>query len=100
MIEENKYIRNATTMRKLLTILAAATSFSCSDSRDIDNKAIEKIQAFYSSYIFGTQEATDSVIEQYCTKSLSKKLQNDYNNEYSDGGGYAVWEFRRRSTGW
>ena len=94
MIVETKYICKATSMRKFLFILAAATAFSCSGSRDVDNKAIEKIQAFYSSYIFGTQETTDSVIAKYCTKALAKKLQDDYNNEYSDGGGYAVWEFR------
>ena len=63
-------------------------------SEDIDAKAIEKIQTFYRNYIFGRQEATDSVIAQYCTKTLAQKLRDDYDNEFSEGGGYAIWEFR------
>lgn len=63
-------------------------------SEDIDAKAIEKIQTFYGNYIFGRQEATDSVIAQYCTKTLAQKLRDDYDNEFSEGGGYAIWEFR------
>ena len=63
-------------------------------NESIDAKAIEKIHTFYKSYIFGNESANDSVIEQYCTKSLAQKLRKDYDNEYSDGGGYAVWEFR------
>ena len=99
-------------MKKLLFILAIA-AVSCSDkqpqvqvqqteatpstetiSEDIDARAIEKIQAFYGKYIFGREEATDSVIAQYCTKALAQKLRDDYNNEFADGGGYAIWEFR------
>lgn len=102
-------------MKKILFLLAAATAFSCSDKQaqqqaDIDNqtitiqqessrnafdaKAIEKIQTFYSRHIFGNEFASDSVIAQYCTKALAQKLREDYDNEYSDGGGYAVWKFR------
>ena len=102
-------------MKKLLIILAAAIAFSCSDKQDqqqpqnsVDNQtvsiqqkqsrsetnAIEKIQKFYSNFVFGEQEATDSIIAQYCTKALAKNLQDAYNNEFSDGGGYAVWKFR------
>ena len=81
-------------MKKFLTILAAAMAFSCSDSENIDVKAIEKIQTFYSKHIFGNEFANDSIIAQYCTKSLAQKLRDDYENEYSDGGGYAIWEFR------
>ncbi|WP_254917297.1 hypothetical protein [Fibrobacter sp. UWB4] len=63
-------------------------------SNDADSKAIEKIQSFYSNYIFGTEEATDAVIAKYCTKSLAQELSKAYNDEFSDGGGYAVWKFR------
>ena len=99
-------------MKKILFILATMV-VSCSDkqpqeqvqptvtessaetiSEDIDAKAIEKIQTFYGNYIFGRQEATDSVIAQYCTKTLAQKLRDDYDNEFSEGGGYAIWEFR------
>lgn len=99
-------------MKKFLFILAIA-AVSCSDkqpqeqvqptvtessaetfSEDIEAKAIEKIQTFYEKYIFGRQEATDSVIAQYCTKALAQKLKDDYNNEFSEGDGYAIWEFR------
>ena len=102
-------------MKKILFLLAAATAFSCSDKQaqqqaDVDNqtitiqqessrnafdsKAIEKIQTFYSRHIFGNEFASDSVIAQYCTKELAQKLRDEYDNEYSDGGGYAVWKFR------
>ena len=99
-------------MKKFLFILATMV-VSCSDkqpqeqvqptvtessaetiSEDIDAKAIEKIQTFYRNYIFGRQEATESVIAQYCTKTLAQKLRDDYDNEFSEGGGYAIWEFR------
>lgn len=99
-------------MKKFLFILATMV-VSCSDrqpqeqvqptvtessaetfSEDIEAKAIEKIQTFYEKYIFGRQEATDSVIAQYCTKALAQKLKDDYNNEFSEGDGYAIWEFR------
>ena len=98
-------------MKKFLFILATMV-VSCNDrqpqeqvqptvtessaetiSEDIDAKAIEKIQTFYRNYIFGRQEATDSVIAQYCTKTLAQKLRDDYDNEFSEGGGYAIWEF-------
>ena len=78
----------------------AATAFSCSDkqessrSNDADSKAIEKIQSFYTNYIFGPQEASDSVIAMYCTKNLAQELSKAYDDEFSDGGGYAVWKFR------
>ena len=77
-----------------LTIFAlfAATLAACSN--DNDAKAIEKIQSFYTNYIFGNEFASDSVIARYCTKALAQKLRDDYDNEYSDGGGYAVWKFR------
>ncbi len=103
-------------MKKILFLLAAATAFSCSDKQaqqqaDVDNqtitiqqessssntfdsKAIAKIQTFYSKHVFGNEFANDSVIAQYCTKALAQKLREDYDNEYSDGGGYAVWKFR------
>ena len=95
--------------------MAAATAFSCSDKQaqqqaDVDNqtitiqqessrnafdsKAIEKIQTFYSRHIFGNEFANDSVMAKYCTKELAQKLRDEYDNEYSDGGGYAVWKFR------
>ena len=63
-------------------------------SNNADSKAIEKIQSFYANYIFGPQEATDSVIAMYCTKSLAQELSKAYDDEFSDGGGYAVWKFR------
>ena len=102
-------------MKKILFLLAAATAFSCSDkqaqqqvavnnqpatvqqesSRNaFDSKAIEKIQTFYSRHIFGDEFANDSVMAKYCTKELAQKLRDDYDNEFSDGGGYAVWKFR------
>ena len=92
-----------------------ATAFSCSDkqaqqnsvddmqaielqepsiSNTLDAKAIEKIQTFYSRHIFGDEFANDSVIAKYCTKSLALVLSKAYDDEYSDGGGYAVWKFR------
>ena len=102
-------------MKKILILLTAATAFSCSDkqaqqqvavnnqpatvqqesSRNaFDSKAIEKIQTFYSRHIFGDEFPNDSVMAKYCTKGLAQKLREDYDNEYSDGGGYAVWKFR------
>ncbi|SMG11142.1 hypothetical protein [Fibrobacter sp. UWB13] len=80
-------------IKKSLILLAAATAFSCSDN-DADSKAIEKIQSFYSNYLFGTEEANDSVIATYCTKNLAQELSKAYDDEFSDGGGYAVWKFR------
>ena len=103
-------------MKKILILLAAATAFSCSDkqaqqqvavnnqpatvqqesssSNTFDAKAIAKIQTFYSKHIFGNEFANDSVMAKYCTKELAQKLRDDYDDEYSDGGGYAVWKFR------
>lgn len=81
-------------MKKFLTILAAAMAFSCSDSENIDVKAIEKIQTFYSKHIFGNEFANDSVIAKYCTKRLAQELSKAYDSEFIDGGGYAVWKFR------
>ena len=106
-----------TPIKKSLILLAAATAFSCSDkqaqqqqnsvddmqaielqepsiSNTLDTKAIEKIQTFYTNYIFGDEFANDSVIAKYCTKSLALVLSKAYDDEYSDGGGYAVWKFR------
>ena len=112
-------IINKIQMKKLMIIAAAAIAVSCgnkqqaqqseSDSTivatdsvvveaapennaaELDAKAIEKIQKFYKDYVFGQEEATDEVINSYCTKKLAKKLADDY--EY-EGGGYAVWDFR------
>ena len=58
---------------------------------EIDAVVTEKIKEFYKLYVFGNEEATDEVINQYCTKKLAKKLADDY--EY-EGGGYAIWDFR------
>jgi hypothetical protein len=82
-----------------LILLVAATAFSCSDkqessSNNVDTKAIEKIQTFYTNYIFGDEFANDSVIAKYCTKNLVQELSKAYDAEFSDGGGYAVWKFR------
>ena len=63
-------------------------------SNALDSKAIEKIQTFYSRHIFGDEFPNDSVIAKYCTKELAQKLRDDYDNEFIDGGGYAVWKFR------
>lgn len=63
-------------------------------SNTLDSKAIEKIQTFYSRHIFGDEFANDSVIAKYCTKSLALVLSKAYDDEYSDGGSYAVWKFR------
>ena len=79
-------------IKKSLILLAAATAFSCSNT--LDAKAIEKIQTFYSKHIFGNEFANDSVIAKYCTKSLAQELSKAYDDEFSDGGGYAVWKFR------
>ena len=87
-------------IKKSLILLAATIAFSCSDkqetsiSNDADSKAIEKIQTFYSKHIFGNEFANDSVIAKYCTKSLAQELSKAYDNEFSEGGGYAVWKFR------
>lgn len=82
-----------------LILLVATTAFSCSDkqessSNNVDTKAIEKIQTFYTNYIFGDEFANDSVIAKYCTKNLAQELSKAYDAEFSDGGGYAVWKFR------
>ena len=77
-----------------IEISSSATESSSSISNAFDAKVFEKIQTFYSKHIFGDEFANDSVIAQYCTKSLAKKLRDAYNNEFSDGGGYAVWKFR------
>ena len=63
-------------------------------SNDVDSKAIAKIQTFYSKHIFGNEFANDSVITKYCTKELAQELSKAYDNEFIDGGGYAVWKFR------
>ena len=63
-------------------------------SNDADSKVIEKIQSFYTNYIFGNEFASDSVIAKYCTKELTQELSKAYDDEFSDGGGYAVWKFR------
>lgn len=112
-------IINKIQMKKLMIIAAAAIAVSCgnkqaaqqqeSDSTEvatdsvvveeapennaaeIDAQAIEKIQKFYKDCVFGREEATDEVINSYCTKKLAKKLADDY--EY-EGGGYAIWDFR------
>ena len=63
-------------------------------SNDVDSKAIAKIQTFYSKHIFGNEFANDSVMAEYCTKSLAQELSKAYDNEFVDGGGYAVWKFR------
>ena len=54
-------------------------------------KAIEKIQEFYKNYVFGRETLTREVAYKYCSKSLVKKLADDYDYE---GEGYAVWDFR------
>lgn len=72
----------------------SATESSSSISNAFDAKVFEKIQTFYTNYIFGRQEATDAVIAKYCTKALAKKLRDAYDKEFSDGGGYAIWKFR------
>lgn len=77
-----------------IEISSNATESSSSISNAFDAKVFEKIQTFYSKHIFGNESVNDSVIAQYCTKSLAKKLRDAYNNEFSDGGGYAVWKFR------
>ena len=77
-----------------ITIFALLVATLAACSNDNDAKAIEKIQSFYTNYIFGNEFASDSVIARYCTKALAQKLRDDYDNEYSDGGGYAVWKFR------
>jgi hypothetical protein len=73
---------------------SSATESSSSISNAFDAKVFEKIQTFYSKHIFGNESVNDSVIAQYCTKALAKKLRDAYNSEFSDGGGYAVWKFR------
>ncbi|WP_405326969.1 hypothetical protein [Fibrobacter sp.] len=63
-------------------------------SNNTNTQAIEKIQTFYSKHIFGNEFANDSVIAKYCTMSLAQELSKAYDDEFSDGGGYAVWKFR------
>jgi hypothetical protein len=67
------------------------TDESANNQAKISSKAIEKIQEFYKKYVFGREEMTREVAYKYCTKSLAKKLADDY--DY-DGDGYAVWDFR------
>ncbi len=73
---------------------AAPSAIESSFSSALDAKVFEKIQTFYSRHIFGNEFANDSVIAKYCTKELAQKLRDEYDNEYSDGDGYAVWKFR------
>jgi len=77
-----------------ITIFALLVATLAACSNDNDAKAIEKIQSFYTNYIFGNEFASDSVMARYCTKELAQKLRDDYDNEFIDGGGYAVWKFR------
>ena len=77
-----------------LTIFALLVATLAACGNDADSKAIEKIQTFYSRHIFGDEFPNDSIMAKYCTKGLAQKLRDDYDNEYSDGGGYAVWKFR------
>ena len=58
---------------------------------EVVDPAIELIDQFYKSYVFGDEETTEEVVKRYCTKKLAKKLADDY--EY-EGGGYAIWDFR------
>ena len=77
-----------------ITIFALLVATLAACGNDADSKAIEKIQTFYSRHIFGNEFANDSVMAKYCTKELAQKLRDDYDNEYSDVSGYAVWKFR------
>ena len=70
---------------------SVATEQSADNQANTNSKAIEKIQEFYQKYVFGREEMTREVAYKYCTKSLAKKLADDY--DY-DGDGYAVWDFR------
>ena len=70
---------------------SAVTEESADNQPNQNAKAIEKIQEFYQKYVFGREEMTREVAYKYCTKSLAKKLADDY--DY-DGEGYAVWDFR------
>ena len=70
---------------------SAVTEESAANQPNQNAKAIEKIQEFYQKYVFGREEMTREVAYKYCTKSLAKKLADDY--DY-DGDGYAVWDFR------
>ena len=70
---------------------SAVTEESAANQPNQNTKAIEKIQEFYQKYVFGREEMTREVAYKYCTKSLAKKLADDY--DY-DGDGYAVWDFR------
>ena len=70
---------------------SVATEQSADNQAYTNSKAIEKIQEFYQKYVFGREEMTREVAYKYCTKSLAKKLADDY--DY-DGDGYAVWDFR------
>ncbi len=75
--------------------IAKADSIARADSianvTKVFGKAPDKLREFYRNYVFGTMEATGSVIDQYCTEKLAQKLRDDY--EY-EGGGYAIWDFR------
>ena len=64
---------------------------SADNQTNPNSKAIEKIQEFYKNYVFGRETLTREVAYKYCSKSLVKKLADDY--DY-DGEGYAVWDFR------
>ncbi len=57
----------------------------------LDAKVAERLKEFYTKYVFGGEELTDALANEFCTKKLVKKLADDY--EY-EGGGYAVWDFR------
>ena len=81
--QDNNYIET--------TADAVATEEPADNQVNTNTKAVEKIQEFYKKYVFGREEMTREVAYKYCTKSLAKKLADDF--EY-DGDGYAVWDFR------
>ena len=85
-----------TTYQQNDSFVAASDSVVKEEAADnnqtnLSAKAIEKIQEFYKNYVFGNEAMTREVAYKYCTKSLVKKLADDY--DY-DGEGYAVWDFR------
>jgi hypothetical protein len=81
--QDNNYIET--------TADSVTTGEPADNQANTNSKAIEKIQEFYQKYVFGREEMTREVAYKYCTKSLAKKLADDY--DY-DGDGYAVWDFR------
>lgn len=59
---------------------------------DSDTKGM--IQEFYETFVLDTEELNDDMARKFCTEKMVRILHEEYDKEYADGGGMAVWKFR------